>query len=112
MLYEIRTYHYRPEQLETYRDWASKHAVPFLKASFDLVGFWIDSGEPAEVLDEPLDKLGPANITWILRWQDMDERNRQMQAVFSSPEWDAVFAELPGGFEHYLRREARFSQAL
>ncbi len=112
MLVEIRSYHYRSQELSNYRQWARDHALPYLKQQFDLVGFWIDNGEPAEVLDEPLDKLGPANITWIIQWQDMDQRNGRMQAVFESPEWQKIFEKLPGGFEHYLRREARFCEAL
>jgi hypothetical protein len=112
VLVEIRNYHYRPQELSIYKKWAQVHAVPYLKQQLDLVGFWIDNGEPPEVLDEPLDQLGPANITWIIQWQDMDERNQRMQVVFGSLEWQKIFEKLPGGFEHYLRREARFSEAL
>lgn len=112
MLVEIRNYHYRPEALEIYRQWAREHALPFLKQQFDLVGFWIDNGLPAEILDTPLDHLGSANVTWILRWQDMEQRDKQMLQVFQSLEWEEIFARLPDGFENYLRREARFAEAL
>ena len=112
MLVEIRDYHYQSQELGKYRQWASDHAVPYLKQQFDLVGFWIDSGKPPEVLGEPLDLLGPANITWIIQWKNMEERKERMQAVFGSLEWLEVFENLPGGFEHYLRRDARVTEAL
>jgi hypothetical protein len=112
VLVEIWNYHYRPQELANYRKWAHVHALPYLRQQFDLVGFWIDNGEAPEVLGEPLDQLGPANITWIIQWQDMGERNQRMQAIFTSLEWQKIFEKLPGGFENYLRREARFTEAL
>jgi hypothetical protein len=112
MFVEIRSYHYRPEALAAYKHWASEFAVPHLDSKLDLLGFWIDSGQDSEVLDEPLDELGAANITWIIRWQSMAQRNERMTEVFTSEQWEQIFAQLPGGLDNYLRREARFAESV
>ena len=52
-------------------------------SELDLVGFWIDNGKAAEVLDEPLDHLGAASITWIIRWRTMVQRNARVEEVFT-----------------------------
>jgi hypothetical protein len=35
-----------------------------------------------------------------------------MAEVFTSEQWEQVFAQLPGGFDNYLRREARFAESV
>jgi hypothetical protein len=112
MLYEVRNYHIRPSALEVYRDWVRALAVPYLASRLDLVGFWINTAEPPQITGEPLDALGSANVTWVLRWTDKAQRDEALPRVFSGPAWDAVFAELPGGMDNYLRMEAKFTDAV
>ena len=112
MIYEFRTYHYAPDKFPTYRPWALEHAEPYFREVFDLEGFWTSIEAAPQVLDEPLDHLGAANVAWVLRWQNMDERNQKMAEVFQSQECADIFKRLPGGFDHYLRRDARFMESL
>lgn len=112
MLYEIRNYHIRPEGLEGYREWARTRAVPHLAKKLDLVGFWINTAEPSQITGAPLDALGSANVTWILRWNDMAQRNETVSTLFAQPEWQAIFAHLPGGLDNYLRMESKFAEAI
>jgi hypothetical protein len=112
VIYEFRTYHYSPDKFSTYRQWALDQAVPYFQEVFELEGFWTSLDIDPQVLDEPLDHLGAANITWVLRWENMEQRDTKMAEVFQSKEWAGIFERLPGGFEHYLRREARFMESL
>jgi hypothetical protein len=112
MLYEIRNYHFNPELFEDYKAWAKSEATPFLKDKLDIVGFWVDTGIPAELNGEPLDALGSANITWIIRWEDMAQRESEFEATLGSPEWADIFSRVPGGLDSYRRREAKFFEEL
>ncbi len=113
MLYEIRNYHYDPDKFDAYRQWAIDEAVPFLKANLDVVGFWVDSGDLPEVTGKtPMDlPLGSANITWILRWDDMDARNEGHKRVFQGEGWKEVWSRHPDA-NGYLQMEAKFAKAL
>jgi len=112
MLYEIRNYHIRPESLAAYTHWAKTHAIPALSKSMEVVGFWVNTDEPPQITGEPMDALGSANVTWILRWRDMAHRDATLPVTFGSPAWGEVFAHLPGGLDNYLRMESKFSQSL
>jgi hypothetical protein len=112
MLYEIRNYHIRPESLPAYSHWARTLAVPHLAMKLDLAGFWIASGEPSEITGAPMDALGSANVTWILRWTDMAQRQATLPAIFGGEEWAPIFAQLPGGLDNYLRMESKFAGAV
>ncbi len=112
MLYEIRNYHFNPDLFEDYKAWAKSEATPFLKDKLDIVGFWVESGIPAELNGEPLDALGSANITWIIRWQDMAQRESEFEATLTGPEWVDIFSRVPGGIDSYRRREAKFFEEL
>ena len=50
----------------------------------------------------------PANMTWIIRWQNKSHRDRVWQELLSDPEWQAIFSSSlrPEG---YLRTEAKFA---
>lgn len=111
MIYEIRNYHFNPARLEEYKTWAKEKALPFLDRELDLVGFWANAGD-SEVLGEPMDKLGSANITWIIRWPDRETRDATMGTLFETDEWGEIFADVPGGLTSYERREAKFTEAL
>ena len=113
MLYEIRNYHYDPAQFAEYRKWAIEEAVPFLKANLDVVEFWVDSGDKPEIsggarMELP---LGSANVTWVIRWHDMEDRKAGHARVFKGEGWKKVWSHHPdpGG---YLQMEAKFAEAL
>ena len=113
MIDEIRNYHYDPDQFAAYKKWALSEAVPFLKANLNIVGFWLDSGEPSEVsgrsaMDLP---LGSANVTWIIRWRDMQARNRGHARVFQSKGWQDIWSRHPDA-NGYLQMEAKFAEAV
>lgn len=112
MIYEIRNYHFDPERFAEYKTWAKEKALPFLDRELDLVGFWTTGDSPSEVNGAPMDELGSANITWIIRWQDRETRDATMAGVFTGDEWDNIFADVPGGMESYHRMESKFTEAL
>ena len=113
MIDEIRNYHYDPAKFEAYKKWAIDEAVPFLKANLDIVGFWMDSGEPPELsgprkMELP---LGSANITWIIRWNNMQERAEGHARVFQSKGWLDVWSHHPDQ-NGYLQMEAKFHECV
>ena len=112
MIYEIRNYHFRPDLLDRYRTWARSRAVPHLSGQMDVLGFWVSTSDAAEVNGEPHDRLGVANVTWIIGWRDLAHRNTVLPQVLSSPAWTEIFADVPGGRESYLRVEAKFADSL
>jgi hypothetical protein len=112
MLYEIRNYHIRPESLAAYTNWAKNHAIPHLSKVLNVGGFWVNSGEPSQITGEPMDKLGSANVTWILIWKDMAERDAKLPETFGSETWQGVFAHLPDGLDNYTRMESKFAKSL
>ena len=75
MLFEIRQYHFNPDLFEAYKQWAKTEAVPHLAKELDVLGFWVNTSDAPELKGEPQDQLGSANVTWIVRWQDLAHRN-------------------------------------
>ena len=112
MIDEIRNYHFNPELFEAYKAWARTRAIPYLSSKMQVLGFWANTAEPSEVNGAPLDGLGSANITWIIRWRDMDHRNAGLSAALQSPEWAEIFSHVPGGRGSYLRTESKFAETL
>lgn len=106
-MYEVRDYHYRRDLFDEYKQWAEK-AVPILKKHLDVVGFWIDTGEEPEVrgTDKVDSPLGHANVTWIIRWENRETRDKLLPKALGSREWQAVWAEHPdpGGYHQLLSR--------
>jgi len=111
MIYEIRNYHYEPSLINEYRAWATDRAVPYIKERLDLVGFWVNVDEPAQIGGKPLDELGSATVTWIIRWPDVETRHRVMGEVFGSDAWREIMSANPGQ-ENYHRTEAKFAEAI
>lgn len=111
MIYEIRNYHYEPSLMSEYKAWATDAALPYLRANLDLVGFWTNTPEPAQVNGKELDDLGSATVTWIIRWADMETRNDQMGKIFAAEAWSEIMKTNPGP-EHYHRIEAKFAEEL
>jgi hypothetical protein len=112
MIFEIRNYHFDPARFDAYKEWGEREAIPFLARELDLVGFWVSAGDEAEILGRPHDELGTANVTWIIRWRDRDQRNEVLPRLFASPEWEDIFSRVPGGLASYLRIESKFADAL
>ena len=111
-IYEIRSYHFEPTLLADYNTWIEDEGLPYISERIDVVGFWIDSSDPPEISGEPLDELGSANVTWIIRWPSIEARHEDMAAVFSTDEWEDIFSRVPGGPESYIRIEARFATSI
>lgn len=111
MLFEIRNYHYDPAKFAAYRQWAVNEAVPFLRANLDVVGFWLDNGEPPEIsgADPMTLKHGSANVTWIIRWESMEARREGHERVFQGEGWRDIWSRHPDA-RGYLQLEARFAE--
>lgn len=107
-VYEIRDYHYRPERMNEYRKWAAE-AAKVLHDRLDVLGFWVDVGIPSEIMgSDPMDlPHGSANVTWIIRWDDMDQRQAGWEALWKDAGWRAAWEEHPG-FEDYLHMSVRY----
>ena len=111
-IYEIRNYHFDPARYDEYAEVATGEYIRYLREHLDIVGFWIESGIPAEVRGAEQDELGPANVTWVIRWASKEERDEKLPEVLGTPEWREIFAEVPGGGASYLRIESRFMESL
>lgn len=113
MIFEIRNYHYMPAKLEAYRQWAQTEAVDFLKAKLDVVGFWIDCGEPPEFrgADPTPAPHGPANVTWIIRWASMEQRKQRHPEVFGSAAWKDIWSRHPDP-NAYLHIQVTFAEQI
>lgn len=111
-IYEVRSYHFDPARFDEYAAVARGEYLRYLREHLDIVGFWIASDIPPEVRGAPQDELGPANITWVIRWASKAERDEKLPQVLSTPEWREIFAEVPGGGTSYLRVESRFMESL
>ena len=109
VLHEIRDYTIDPAWYAAYQVWARDHAVPWLRANLDVVGFWMEQGVPAEVSgsNPVVSPNGQPNVTWILRWKDKATRDTQFAAVFGSDGWKDVWAQHPNP-NSYLQMNARF----
>ena len=111
-IYEVRTYHFDPDRFAEYAAVARGEYQRYLREHLDIAGFWIDAGIPAEVRGAEQDELGPGNVTWVIRWDSKEERDEVLPQVLGSEEWQAIFAEVPGGGASYLRIEVRFMESL
>ena len=111
-IYEIRNYHFDAARFDAYAVVARGDYIRYLRQHLDIVGFWIEAGIPAEVRGREQDELGPANITWIIRWTSKEERDEMLPEVLGTPEWREIFADVPGGGASYLRIESRFMESL
>lgn len=112
-LYEIRDYHYDPARMDAYRTWCHE-AVAVLDDLVDLVGWWVDDGEVpprVEGTDPAPSRHGQANVTWVLRWEDMGSRERIWAAMWDDPAWQACWERHPG-VDGYLQRTSRFLRRL
>ena len=112
MIHEIRNYYYEPTLFAQYCDWAKNDAIAYLRKHLNIVGFWLNNGSPSEIRGAAMDPLGSANVTWIIGWTDMRQREETMAKIFATPEWNAIFAKSPAGVAGYLRMESKFTEAI
>ena len=109
-MFEIRNYHFEPTRFAEYKIWVETLAGPYLREKMDVVGFWVTNEMAPEYGGSlPHDhNVVPANMTWIIRWQNKSHRDRVWQELLSDPEWQAIFSSSlrPEG---YLRTEAKFA---
>ena len=112
MLYEIRNYHFKKELFEDYKKWIGSGPLSYLKKHLDVVGFWISTDIPAEIFGKRIGELDAANITWIIRWRDMKQREIIIPKVLECPQWEDLFATVPGGEDSYHRVELKFMNML
>ena len=105
---ELRDYHYETDRMDAYRLWAAK-AGPFLRDRWDMSGFWIDSGEPPQIFGaDPMEpKHGSANVSWMIRWSSMEEREAAWEQLWADDEWNELWSQHPG-FQGYLQLSVRF----
>lgn len=110
-VFEIRNYHYDPSKFDAYRMWAINEAAPFLKENLDVVGIWIGNTKTPEIHGEsPMNlTLGSANVTWIIRWDSMNARERAQEEIFGSEEWQNIWENHPDQ-KGYLHVEIRFAK--
>ena len=106
--FEFRDYHFRPESWEEYRIWATG-AIEILREHFDVVGFWFDAGIPSQISGStPMEQpLGSANVTWILRWDSMEEREAGWETLWDTDAWLDHWSNHPDP-AGYLHVSARF----
>ncbi len=107
-VFELRSYHIEPAQLENYKEWISTHGLPHIRKHVDVVGFWVEGDIEADISGVAMDELGPANVTWVIKWASKADRDETMSTVFGTDTWKEIFAKFPGGREAYLRTEVRF----
>lgn len=110
-LFEIRDYHYDGDLDEYKRWWETGRGV--LGARMDIVGLWFDSGEPPRISGSDPMPLphGSANCTWIIRWDDIEHRERVWDALQTDPDW-VVCAEEHPGFGNYRNMSVRFMETV
>ena len=104
---EVRDYHYDPERLDEYRAWAAE-AGPYLRDRWDVDGFWISTADDPIVMgSDPALPLGPANVTWVIRWPDMATREAEWENLWADDKWNDLWDRHPG-FEGYRQLLVRF----
>lgn len=70
----------------------------------------MDNVAPSEISgSDPMNlNLGSANVTWIIRWDSMEARNRLRKQVFDTEEWQEIWVNHPDP-NGYLQIEVRFT---
>lgn len=106
-IYEFRDYHYVGD-LEAYKEWW-KEGIEVLGARMDIQGLWFDSGIPARIggIDSMPLPHGSANVTWVIRWDSIEQRDAIWNALQEDDEWIAC-AERHPGFDGYRHMSVRF----
>jgi hypothetical protein len=106
-LYEFRDYHYDGD-FDAYKEWWVE-GIEVLGARMEILGVWFDSGIPARIggVDPMPLPHGSANVSWIIRWDDLAQRDTTWDALQVDAEWIAC-AERHPGFDRYRHMSVRF----
>ena len=109
---EIRDYTFEATTFEAYKKWATELAAPWLKANLDVIDFWVDCDIEPEVKgsNPQVSPNGQPNVTWIIRWNSIEDRHARFASTLASPEWQAIWAKHPNE-NGYLHMNARFLKA-
>ena len=107
-IFEIRDYHHDPDQWADYKAWAHE-AAQILHDRLDVLGYWLDADIPTRILGSDPFELphGHANVTWIVRWDSMEQRESRWEELWEDDEWKACADRHPG-FDGYLNMSVRF----
>lgn len=84
MIYELRVYHAVPGRMAELVTWMGRDIVPIItRLGFRLVAGWegIDPGRENE-------------MTYILAWESMEERDAGFKALNADPEFIATFTAI------------------
>jgi hypothetical protein len=83
MIYEMRVYHAVPGKLPAVLSRFQNHALRIWdRFGIRQVGFW------TTVVGESSNDL-----TYLLAWESLDERERKWNGFMTDPEWDRIRAE-------------------
>ncbi|MDM7861152.1 hypothetical protein QTP81_11135 [Alteromonas sp. ASW11-36] len=109
-VYEIRNYHYDTSKIIAFKKWMNDDAASFLKTNLDVVGIWISTEDNAIISGtNPMKQyLGSANVTWIIRWNSMEERERIREKVFAGEDWQQIWSSHPD-IDGYHQIEVKFA---
>ena len=110
-IYEIRDYTIESEWFEAYKEWAKEIAAPWLKENLEVINFWMDAGEPSEVSgSNPIvSSNGQPNVTWIIKWDSREIREKRFTETMSSNGWKEIWARHPNE-NAYLHLNVRFME--
>lgn len=95
MIYELRTYEMVPEFFDEYLKLADEALLPIIKdkIGFPVVGFWRGVSEatsriePGAEADLP---ALPAQITWMIAWDSLEQRASKWAELYADDEWNRV----------------------
>lgn len=109
---EVRDYTIEPEWFDAYRQWATDHAAPWLRANLDVIDFWVDDGHEPEVAgsDPQVSPHGQPNVCWIIRWDSREAREEGFRSKLGGAEWQQIWAKHPNT-NAYLHLNVRFMTA-
>jgi hypothetical protein len=107
-LIEIRDYHYRKDRMDEYRAWA-KRAARYFGHRWELLGWWLDAGHESRLSgSDPMELAhGLANVTWMIRWDSLEQREAAWNELWNDEEWERLWDQHPGP-EGYHQMAVRF----
>lgn len=112
-MYEIRNYWIDHEHFDEWIGWFREHAAPFFRRTMDIVGIYPGlEVQHSYSGSNPRDDIIPANLTWIIRWEDKDQRDKGWMGLRDNEEWQMVLAQRPGGSEYLKMIEAKFAESI
>lgn len=106
---EVRDYTIEADWFEAYCRWAQDHAVPWLQAHADVIGFWVHDGAEADVTgsDPKVSPHGQPNVCWALRWPSLEARHQGWAEIGADPAWLEVRSRHPNP-DAYLHTNVRY----